>query len=165
MTNNYPYRPLYETAKDLKHEKEIAKKIEEALSWRLHKLSKAYFLDFIAFSKYPKTMGLVAFIEVRKRNNHTNKYPTVILSLNKYLKGVFYAKTLGVKFLFVVQFHDGCFAYTYAEDADFEYKALEHIQIGGRTDRNDPQDVEPVIHIPIDKFKPIFSTGGQREQV
>ena len=53
MTNNYPYRPLYETAKDLKHEKEIAKKIEDALSWRLHKLSKAYFLDFIAFSKYP----------------------------------------------------------------------------------------------------------------
>ena len=50
-----------------------------------------------------------------------------------------------VDFLFAVQFNDGLYIH------HGTHATLRHLQItfGGRTDRNDPEDIEPVVHIPV----------------
>ena len=136
-------RQIYETRIDLDNEKSICKTIEAACGLRLKKLSIKYNLDFIGF----RNGKAVAVIEVKKRHNRYSKYPTVILSLAKYNRGVEFYQINDLKFIFCVQFEDGYFFYEYQNEDRFD------VQIGGRTDRNDDQDIEPVMHIPIVRMK------------
>lgn len=139
-------RPLYETQKDLAHEKYVAKKIATAYGLRLQKMHKKLSIDFMAFNK----SGLaVAVIEVKRRHSRHNKYPTIILSLMKFNRGVEFYRSNNLNFIFVVEFDDGIYAYQYLPDDIFK------ISFGGRTDRGDSQDMEPVIQIPINKMEKI----------
>jgi hypothetical protein len=149
-----PYRPLYETEHDLKLEQAIANRIEQGFAWKLRKLSRKYYLDFMAFSKTARwnEWKAVATIEVKRRNHPIHRYATVILSLAKYLKGVEYHDKLGLDFYFIVQFDNGCFKYKYHNGDGSRLQ----ITMGGRTDRNDPADIEPVIHIPVDTMTPLL---------
>tara|TARA_R110002110_G_scaffold84817_1_gene220549 strand:- start:537 stop:983 length:447 start_codon:yes stop_codon:yes gene_type:complete len=135
-------RPLYETSKDFENEKNIQNVIEEKTSWRLTKLPKRYYLDFLAFNSNGNTE---AVIEVKRRHNNHDKYEDVILSLAKYMQGLEYATTLGVAFLFAVEFNDGYYIHFSSSDNLKHFK----ITMGGRRDRQDPEDIEPVVHIPI----------------
>ena len=136
-------RPLYETDKDFDNEKRIKRQIEQKKEWKLTKLPKRYYLDFFAFT--PQFGQLTAVLEVKRRHNTHDKYPDVILSLAKYIKGIEYGDALSVDFLFAVQFNDGLYIH------NGTHATLRHLQItfGGRTDRNDPEDIEPVVHIPV----------------
>lgn len=133
-------RPLYESRKDLAHEKYVAKKIATAYDLRLTKMHKKLSIDFMAFDKSGRA---VAVIEVKRRHNRHTKYPTIILSLMKFNRGVEFYNSNKLNFIFVVEFDDGIFTYDYSPEDNFE------ICYGGRTDRNDSQDLEPVIQIPI----------------
>lgn len=148
-------RPLYETDKDFENEKRIKRQIEQEKEWKLTKLPKRYYLDFFAFT--PRFGQLIAVLEVKRRHNTHDKYPDVILSLAKYMKGAEYADALNVDFLFVVQFNDGLYIH---EGGSL---TLQHLQItfGGRTDRNDPEDIEPVVHIPV---KALFTKLGEKNE-
>ena len=150
-------RPLYESKSDLAVERSLAARIQNNFSWSLKKLSRRYELDFIAFAG----KKAVAFIEVKRRHNPVHHYETIILSLAKYIKGAQYQKTTGLKFLFIVEFDDGCFQYTYNENDGKDFK----ITMGGRTDRNDPEDIEPVIHIPVSKMTPLFDTTTMGDHI
>tara|TARA_R110000823_G_C15652175_1_gene471096 strand:- start:1 stop:432 length:432 start_codon:yes stop_codon:yes gene_type:complete len=136
-------RQIYETRSDLDNEKSICKMIEAACGLRLKKLSIKYNLDFIGF----RNGKAVAVIEVKKRHNSYSRYPTLILSLAKYNRGVEFYRVNDLKFIFCVQFEDGYFFYEYQNEDKFD------VQIGGRTDRNDAEDIEPVVHIPIVRMK------------
>ena len=136
-------RQIYETRSDLDNEKSICKRIEAACGLRLKKLSIKYNLDFIGF----RNGKAVAVIEVKKRHNSYSRYPTLILSLAKYNRGVEFYRVNDLKFIFCVQFEDGYFFYEYQNEDKF------NVQIGGRTDRNDAEDIEPVVHIPIVRMK------------
>ena len=136
-------RQIYETQRDLDNEKSISGVIESVCNLSLKKMSMKYFVDFIAL----RNGKAVAVVEVKKRGNRHDAYPTLILSLAKYNRGVEFFKTNGLKFIFAVQFEDGCFFYEY-EDAD-----RFAVELGGRFDRNDAEDIEPVIHIPISRMK------------
>ena len=136
-------RQIYETRSDLDNEKSICKTIEAACGLRLKKLSIKYNLDFIGF----RNGKAVAVIEVKKRHNSYSRYPTLILSLAKYNRGVEFYRVNDLKFIFCVQFEDGYFFYEYQNEDRFD------VQIGGRTDRNDVEDIEPVMHIPIVRMK------------
>tara|TARA_R110002051_G_scaffold122596_2_gene195699 strand:- start:66 stop:530 length:465 start_codon:yes stop_codon:yes gene_type:complete len=151
--SNSSYRPLYETAADLKHEQKLASRIEQGFAWSLRKMSRKYYLDFMAFRP---SGPAVAVIEVKRRHNPHNRYETVILSLAKYMKGAEYYNVLGLKFLFIVEFDNGCFKYEYKHGDATQLSIIT----GGRKDRNDPQDIEPVIHIPVHGMTPLFDTGG-----
>ena len=136
-------RRSYETQIDLDNEKSICKRIEAACGMHLRKMSIKYSLDFIGF----RNGKAVAVIEVKKRHNSYSRYPTLILSLAKYNRGVEFYRVNDLKFIFCVQFEDGYFFYEYQNEDKFD------VQIGGRTDRNDAEDIEPVVHIPIVRMK------------
>ena len=136
-------RKIYETQYDLDNEKSISEVIQSVCNLSLRKLSMKYFIDFIAF----RNKKAVAVVEVKKRNNNHDTYPTLILSLAKYNRGVEFFKVNGLKFIFAVQFNDGCFFYKYKDGDRFA------IELGGRIDRKDAEDIEPVIHIPINRMK------------
>lgn len=138
-------RQIYETSLDLENEKSIAEVIEDACDLSLRKLSMKYFLDFIAF----RNGKAVAVVEVKKRHNNHDTYPTLILSLAKYNRGVEFYRVNGLKFIFAVQFDDGCFFYEYQDGDKFQ------VELGGRFDRSDAEDIEPVVHIPILRMKKI----------
>jgi len=136
-------RKIYETQYDLDNEKSISEVIQSVCNLSLRKLRMKYFIDFIAF----RNKKAVAVVEVKKRNNNHDTYPTLILSLAKYNRGVEFFKVNGLKFIFAVQFNDGCFFYKYKDGDRFA------IELGGRTDRKDAEDIEPVVHIPINRMK------------
>lgn len=138
-------RPLYESNEDLKNEKIIAETISNVFGMKLKKLHKKFAIDFMAFDLNGD--NAVAVIEVKRRKNNHNKYSSVILSLTKFNRGIEFYQANDLAFIFVVQFDDGIFVYEYSPND------LLMIVFGGRTDRNDEQDFEPVVQIPINKME------------
>ena len=83
-------------------------------------------------------------VEVKTRKNERNRYPTYMLSKNKYdtLCG---ATSHNMDALLAVQWTD---------QLGVIQLPTEHIvSTGGRYDRNDPMDVEQVVLIPTVNFK------------
>ncbi len=89
---------------------------------------------------------LHSIIEAKVRKNPRAAYPTYMISMEKFARGVAMAEALHCDFVIAVQWSDafGCYTHT---------KAAKHrVAMGGRTDRGDAQDIEPVVHIPIEDF-------------
>ena len=90
----------------------------------------------------------VAFIEARQRKIAMNKYPTYMLSLYKATQARLLTMTTGLPCFLAVQWTDKA---GMAElPPSFEDM---HVEIGGTTRRDDPQDIEPMVHFDIAKFK------------
>jgi hypothetical protein len=107
------------------------------------KMHKKYYIDYIAFDQF----GIAkAVVEIKCRDNAKRQYNTLILSLAKWNMGARYYDTNGLSFLVVARWTDGVFVHQYSPKNGY------HITMGGRTDRGDAQDIEPVIHIPISNF-------------
>ena len=141
-------RPLYETENDLQNERGVADILAKAWKIDLHKLPISYWLDFFV----TKAGKGKAVLEVRCRNNTHNKYPTLMLALAKWKHGIEYARCNGLAFVFAVKFTDGLFYYLYDKNDVFE------TNWGGRTKNvRDSADVEPVVHIPINKLKRVVA--------
>lgn len=140
-------RPLYETQQDINNETSVAQILESAWNVSLVKLPIAYKVDYGVMSK-GKFAG---WVEIKCRNVVRVLYPDIILSVNKWLDGKRLANDTDTKFLLVVKFQD-CICYS-----DETNKARE-VGFGGRTDRGDSQDMEPVIRIPITDF--LLLKGG-----
>jgi hypothetical protein len=85
--------------------------------------------EFHCFDLKDKTNKIV--IEVKKRYNTHNKYPTTMIGYNKYLKARQYI-TRGYSVYFVFEFTDGTYYYKYNNEI---YKPIK----GGRVDRNHPE--------------------------
>jgi len=85
--------------------------------------------EFHCFDLKDKIMKIV--IEVKKRNNTHDKYPTTMMGYNKYLKARQYI-TRGYSVYFVFEFTDGTYYYKYNNEI---YKPIN----GGRVDRNHPE--------------------------
>ena len=144
-------RPIYESEEDLRVERDVAKHIESLWGCDLEKMHMKYIIDFMAF----REGKAVAVVEVRRRFNPSNKYTTFYASLAKWNRGREYCKANNLAFCFVVRWDDGMFIYKF-QDGDEDFK----ITMGGsqpkhQSWRGDPQDYEPVIHIPVSRFKKI----------
>lgn len=137
-------RPLYETPEHLAREFNVAQAIEEALSSTLHKLPHKYNADYAAF----RDDKLQSWIEIKCRDVESTAFPTVMLSLDKWLKIRWLAHATGVKFTLVVEFRDGIY---WTDETD----KVRPIAFLGRSDRNDWQDMEPSVRIPLSEFKPL----------
>lgn len=137
-------RPLYESAKDLANELQVSSAL--AIKWdcNFFKMPMSYHVDWMIMKDKPK-----AFAELKCRNNQIGRYPTFLLSLSKWMKGKDLAKEVGIPFLIIVRWTDGVF-YHEAGSSEVTYG------VGGRRDREDAADVEPVVLIPIEKFTRII---------
>ena len=84
------------------------------------------------------------FVEVKKRNNTKDKYPTTMVGENKFDKAKKYYDE-GYKILFCFVFTDGIYYYEFCDEK------LEK-KLGGRRDRDRPE-FKNYIYIPITKLK------------
>jgi len=145
-------RKRYQTAVDLVNEAQAQVWIERHFKVAARKMPDQYRLDFSLFhdpvngKHLEGTLWAVA--EYKNRADiSTDTYKTIILSVSKYCAGMNWVRHLGCKFLLIVEFSNGL----YAVDVPMLPKAS--VMWGGRNDRDDWQDEEPVIHIPVASFK------------
>ena len=138
-------RPKYETNETLAHEKRCLKLLERELGGQVIKVPISYRVDAVQ----EKGGRIRAWIEFKGRKMSLNAYPSVMLSVLKYDRGMQLAWSTEAKFIFAVDFEEGLY-----------YARLDHlkpdkffIKMGGRTvQTRDSADIEPVIFIPIKFF-------------
>jgi hypothetical protein len=136
-------RKTYETDGDLANEASIAKSIAIAFNCEVKKLNKFNQFDYAAI----RNGKIVAFLEVKRRKCHSTKYKTIILSLTKVLLAHQIYSATNVETFFVVRWNDKTGICSIVDKFD--------VSIGGRVDRGDPSDIEPVCHINVGKFRGI----------
>jgi len=133
-------RPIYETPADLVNERRVADALLERWRCNAVKLPRRYEIDY-ALSRGNRVM---AWAEVKCRTNPREQYPTYMVALGKVLTGLNLSQRTNLPFMLVVQWTDSLGWVTPTFDA---------IHIGGRHDRGDCEDQEPMVHIPIADFK------------
>lgn len=135
-------RPMYESQQDLSKENVVAAQLGALWGCELYKMPIRYHIDWAV----TKNGEIKAFAELKIRNNPINQYETFIISLAKWITGNELSKAAGVPFVIVVKWTDGIYWHKAGT-------APVNTKMGGRFDRGDSQDFEPMIHIHIADFK------------
>lgn len=141
-------RPIYESQVDLTHENKMKTFLEAKWNCTLHKVPLKYQVDWLAMrGKDP-----MAFVEFKHRDKLSiNAYPRYMISLDKWMKAKQLCKEVEIPFIMVITFTEGTYYGVFAHNSlhDVTYG------FGGRYDRGDAQDVEPMIYLPLKKFMKI----------
>jgi len=139
----YKSRPIYENAETIRAERILAHTISGRWNCTPEKLPRKYAVDY-ALLRHGK---LVAWAEFKSRSFEQSTYGTYMISLMKLREGAALSRLTGKPFYLVVEWTDvvGWCQIPLTLENYF-------IGIGGRFDRNDPEDLEPVVHIPITDF-------------
>lgn len=137
-------RPMYESSRDRANEQRAIEAYCQSHGERVHavKLPMAYTVDWGIFHDD----SLICWAECKRRFNPKNRYETILLSCRKYLTGLDLGRLSGKPFLLVVEWDDSL-GYHVCDG-----RAARDIRVGGRRDRGDWQDIEPVVHIPVKDF-------------
>ena len=136
---------LYERQKDRANEKKVIKRIETAWGVESHKMKMAYGLDYMLL----KGGNLHSFVEVKCRNNAQGDYPTYAISLMKFLQANRFTQSTVKPCYLIVKWTDKLGFLDMGE-------SFYQVGVGGRTDRNNPNDIEPIVFIPNNKFEIIY---------
>lgn len=143
-------RPLYESQQDLLRERAVADQLSRRWNCEIYKMPVRYQIDWAML----RDGELKAFAELKIRNNEIGKYETFMISLGKWVFGNQLSVISGVPFFVVVKWSDGLFWHEAGT-------APVTITMGGRFDRNDSQDFEPVVHISTSAFKRISERNSE----
>lgn|SRR5574343_515445 len=135
-------RKIYETTNDRKNELIAARFIGEILDCQVIQNKKLYSSDF----SLVKEGRLKAIGEIKVRNNSKTKYDTFFISADKIAKCKHFSKTFNVKFFLFVWWNEGI------NIIDLTERDPLYVSIGGRFDRNDSQDIEPMAHYSPSEF-------------
>lgn len=138
-------RPIYENEASLKNEAGTALEIEQAWKVDLIKMPMKNKIDFLMKNKNGVAR---AFVEVKNRACKRHQYPTYMISLDKWTAGLAMGGFTALKFIIAVNWDDEI-GYL---DCNKHISEIT-VNMGGRKDRGDAQDIEPVVHIPIYLFK------------
>lgn len=90
---------------------------------------------------------VTAFAEMKVRSNPRDRYPTYMIALSKVMSANSLNAATGLPCFLLVRWTD-CWGYVRV-DGRIEHGSLG---VGGRSDRGDPQDMEPVFLIPMSRF-------------
>lgn len=138
-------RPIYENAASLTAEDGVIRALCGAWRCEAKKLPRSYGLDYLLLRG-----GLAqAACEVKVRGR---RYDTLFLSLHKVAATLQFSHVSLPSFL-VVAWPDGLYW------RELSFDAGAYLGFGGRTDRNDPADLEPVVHWPASSFRRIEATA------
>jgi hypothetical protein len=140
-------RPRYESDSDRKGEADLLSFVCRRWDCTAEKLSDRYELDYLLLRN---GVGC-AWLELKIRTNAKAAYPTYMISFGKIMAARRLSGGSKLPSFLAVQWTDGIH-YTRLD----EVKRFE-VAIGGRRDRDDAQDIEPVILIPMDDFIPFKS--------
>ena len=135
-------RPKYEQAIDLQNELSVAKLLKRH-NYSLHKLPVQYGIDCAIHCDQDDC--IVGFGEIKTRTFEMNKYPTAMVNLHKVVRARHLTETTGLPSYLIVLWTDALARISFASDFS--------LQMGGRTDRGDPQDVDVCAYYPIESFK------------
>ena len=135
---------LYETAEDLRRESDVIAFYAAQKNCDYQKLPIAYKADYALL----RGGELKAFAEIKCRKVAHDKYDTIILSLLKWHDINALAQRVKVPAMLVVRYTDGVYTIPMREVPD-------SIEIGGRVDRGDDRDVEPVVHYRVERMRQV----------
>jgi hypothetical protein len=146
-------RPTYETDGHLEDEEKTIEVIETCWGVIAKKTPKYYKIDYAICDMSNEIVG---WIEIRGKTFPRSQYATFYTSLEKYMSICRFQYATGKPAYLVVKWTDGIFIYRVSP----RDPSTRKVTIGGRTvvSRGDDQDIEPVIHIPVNEFTPIGST-------
>ena len=134
-------RPMYETQADRNNEQRVSELLAEK-GYTLVKLPLQYKLDFaIIEDELDKVVG---FAELKARTVEMNKYPTAMISLAKVVKAHDISSCTNLPSYFIVLYKDALVRINFASEFS--------VNIGGRSDRGDPQDRDVCAYYPIEGF-------------
>ncbi len=137
-------RPVDEAAGGGKTGRKLAQLSEVNYSCVRSKMPRRLSLDFMAM----RGGRAVAFVEARQRKTAMHRYPTYMLSLYKATQARALTMTTGLPCFLAVQWTDKAgIAKLPPSHEDM------HVEMGGTTRRDDPQDIEPMVHFDIANFK------------
>lgn len=144
---------MYETEADRKNERQLADRVSGLWGARFMKLPISYNLDYALV--YGET--ILAWIEMKRRFCTRDKYPTLLLDLQKWHAGIDLYDRTARPFILLIQWDDGDFYY------DYDPLSIPKLRYGGRTVKTrDAYDIEPVVHIPVSEFRRIVGPRGTR---
>lgn len=136
-------RPLYETQQDRDLEAQVAYTVAAGMGCIAERTPRSYQMDWLLMNK-----TLRYFLEIKRRNVKHDEYPTLLLSAHKWDYGRGMAERFGVGFLLAIEYQDGIWIW---DTKDIK----PNVKMGGRMDRGDDQDMEPVVHLPIELLSKI----------
>jgi len=148
-------RPVYETEEDRLNEAEAMIAYSKVRcvkdgGYRLKRMPSQHGWDYnIEMDDILKEL-----VEIKVRSNPSGKYEYFMISKAKIDRFMDEAERLGVPACLLVRFEDGMFR-CYLPPAEYE------VQIGGRFDRNDKADTEPVYKIPMRLFAQLNIPTGE----
>lgn len=130
----------------------MAKRLARAWRCRIVALPRRYPLDRAVVDGRGRVRAL---IEVKCRRYARGTYPDYMVSAMKIAEAMAVAGTMAVPVILAVRLRDALLWHRVAPP----YEA----RIGGRRDRGDPDDVEPVLHIPFEQFEGIEDAGAEAD--
>ena len=135
-------RPRYETKENLAQETEVLELLCRQWTCVAKKLPDRYELDYLLM----RGEKAKAWLEIKVRTNNHRNYSTYMISLGKVLAARKMTEGTSLPSFLAVQWQDrmGYIRLDRLEETE--------IVMGGRTDRGDAQDVEPVVLFPVQDF-------------
>jgi len=145
-------RPHYETLGDRKEQAEVEAEVGKFWNVSVKRLPFSYRID-CALVRKGESQAIVGWMEVKVRTNSSTAYPTYMIALGKWLAGIDLEEKTNLPFILTVKFTDGILTCRPSQ-------CRHSIVWGGRTlNTRDSADVEPVVHIPMEFFRPLVATG------
>ena len=138
--------PKYESQHDLQNERLVADALEN-IGVEVYKLPVQYRLDWLL----RRDGQPIGFAEVKARRCDLNTYPSVMISLSKVMHAKMLTESTGLPCHLILLYRDALAKLDFA--ADFT------VSPGGRSDRNDPQDLDVCAYYPIERLTVISQTS------
>tara|TARA_R100000306_G_C4249968_1_gene79950 strand:- start:8 stop:439 length:432 start_codon:yes stop_codon:yes gene_type:complete len=138
-------RPIYETNDDLYRESSFIERLCTLWGFDSRKLPIKYKIDYALL----RDRVIRAFLEVKIRKYTKDYFYAYMISMDKVETAQKHSRFAGVPTILAVKWQD-----------DAGYVVLDTLKnftigFGGRADRDDKQDMEPIVYIPISQFKAI----------
>lgn len=134
-------RPLYETKINLNSEIKVMDYVSQCWNVVYFKLPMSYKIDYAIY----RDTNLVGFAEVKCRTHTFGAFPTYIISLAKVLEARKLGRETNTTSILIVSWL-GALAY-------LDFFSPFTTKQGGRSDRGDWQDQEPMAHFELKYFK------------
>jgi hypothetical protein len=135
-------RLIYEKPEDIAAERAALDKACEVWKCTAEKLPIKYELDYLLLREGTG----VAWLEIKSRTNSRTAYPTYMISLGKIMAARRLSEASQFPSFLLVKWSDYCGYVRLDSLLDFR------TAVGGRTDRGDEQDIEPVALIDLGEF-------------
>lgn len=142
-------RPVYETTADRQRQLAVANHVLSQFTQPKRKLVALPRLHPADYAITKPDGQIIVMLEVKCRRQKIEVYPSLILSARKVSSTMTFCDHANIAY---------CIAADWADAIGIISVTAERMRgwrcdMGGRTDRGDSDDIEPVFHIPVSDFK------------